>query len=386
MSPDGEAPVRKPSVSSSKKTEKVDPQSDSDDEDHKSAVASSKKPAKKVEDDDSDSDDSDDDDSDSDDDPLEPYEVVLEFIKGRVSSLAKDGKVKMDAVSTLFKDEKFMLRIKKTLTPKKHKRLVDANKPKQAPSAYLMFCNENRKVVQEKTKLKSKELVSKIGEIWNAMPAEEKAVWEKKAKPAQEEYKLQMVEYNKSKPSKEELADRPENKPKIKKTLAYNCFVAEKAKDARDKGKSYGSGGAMSAVMGPKWKRLLAKVEAGDKQAIAEHKIYVDMAEEKDQKLASGMASVPSRSVSVPSTKSSKTTPKSSKSDEESASDLTVRINARIADIIKNAGDDTSDKDITKALQKHYGDRLDAIGGVDALKKIVKTAIKEASKEASDSE
>ncbi|GJQ80343.1 Ssrp [Trypoxylus dichotomus] len=83
---------------------------------------------------------------------------------------------------------------RKKRTNKKEK---DANRPKRAPSAYMLWLNENReKIKGENPGISVTEIAKKGGELWKEL--KDKTEWEKKAAKAKEEYQKAIKEYKES--------------------------------------------------------------------------------------------------------------------------------------------------------------------------------------------
>ena len=87
----------------------------------------------------------------------------------------------------------------------KVKKTKDPNAPKRAPSAYLMWLNENRQSIIDEhfdEELKGRDKVAKVGkkagEIWKAMSDDDKSDYVTRSKQLQEEYKAAMAEYKPS--------------------------------------------------------------------------------------------------------------------------------------------------------------------------------------------
>ena len=82
---------------------------------------------------------------------------------------------------------------KKARTPKAKK---DPNAPKKPLSAYIIFTKERRSaVVAEKPGLSLTEVTKELGARWKAIGAEEKSVFEAKAKEDKERYAVEMEAY-----------------------------------------------------------------------------------------------------------------------------------------------------------------------------------------------
>ena len=87
----------------------------------------------------------------------------------------------------------------------KVKKTKDPNAPKRAPSAYLMWLNENRQSIIDEhfdEELTGRDKVAKVGkkagEVWKAMSDDDKADYVTRSKQLQEEYKAAMAKYKPS--------------------------------------------------------------------------------------------------------------------------------------------------------------------------------------------
>eukprot|EP00005_Dracoamoeba_jomungandri_P000570 CAMPEP_0174253580 /NCGR_PEP_ID=MMETSP0439-20130205/2947_1 /TAXON_ID=0 /ORGANISM="Stereomyxa ramosa, Strain Chinc5" /LENGTH=170 /DNA_ID=CAMNT_0015334681 /DNA_START=42 /DNA_END=554 /DNA_ORIENTATION=- len=73
----------------------------------------------------------------------------------------------------------------------------DPNAPKKGKSAYIFFSIAIRpSVVKKYPKLQQKEIMSKIGEKWRALPKKDKAKYEKLAAKDKARYDREMKRYN----------------------------------------------------------------------------------------------------------------------------------------------------------------------------------------------
>lgn len=114
---------------------------------------------------------------------------------------------------------------KKSSSSKKSKK-DDDDKPKKPQSAFFLWLNENRSNLKSKYPgLSLPEMSKKAGELWKEKTSEEKAVWDKKAAKAKEEYTEKMEEYNRKggsskgdKSSKKASTSKDTNKSPSKST------------------------------------------------------------------------------------------------------------------------------------------------------------------------
>ena len=101
---------------------------------------------------------------------------------------------------------------KKGPSPKKKRAKKDADAPKRATTAFMVWMNsEGRAAAKaENPDLKVTEVGKRCGELWKAMDADAKAPWEEKAKADKVRYEAEMKEYKaKGKAAKEESDDEP---------------------------------------------------------------------------------------------------------------------------------------------------------------------------------
>ena len=76
------------------------------------------------------------------------------------------------------------------------KRKVDANAPKGACSAYILFGNDARAAIKaEHPDWPPTEVIKEIGNRWKTLPAEEKSVYEDMQRADKKRYEAQMAEY-----------------------------------------------------------------------------------------------------------------------------------------------------------------------------------------------
>jgi hypothetical protein len=91
------------------------------------------------------------------------------------------------------------------------KKASPKTKNSRSPSAYLLFCRDNREEIKKKNSdLKPTEIMSKLGEAWKSISDKEKQKYNKMA----EELKSEFEEKNAVEKTEEESNDDEENKPK----------------------------------------------------------------------------------------------------------------------------------------------------------------------------
>ena len=84
--------------------------------------------------------------------------------------------------------------VNKAGKPKKEK---DPNKPKKAPSAYLVFMQDKQAAVREQNKsLNQRELMQEMGRLWAALPETEKQRYGQTAEEEKNKYYDNMTAYN----------------------------------------------------------------------------------------------------------------------------------------------------------------------------------------------
>ncbi|KAJ4770113.1 high mobility group [Rhynchospora pubera] len=113
--------------------------------------------------------------------------------------------LRQEALQLLKKKEKTENIIKKTKEnrqKKKQKEESDPNKPKKPASSFILFSKETRKQLQEERPDTANSTINALITVkWKELSEEEKQKWNAKAAEGMAEYKKEMEEYNKSKPS-----------------------------------------------------------------------------------------------------------------------------------------------------------------------------------------
>ncbi|KAI4461805.1 fact complex subunit ssrp1 [Holotrichia oblita] len=123
---------------------------------------------------------------------------------GSETQKGKEGKKKTKTVSE---------KPRKKRTGKKEK---DANRPKRAPSAYMLWLNDTReKIKADNPGISVTEIAKKGGELWKEL--KDKTEWEKKASKAKEEYQKAIKEYKESGGGAAAASGDSEKKPAAKK-------------------------------------------------------------------------------------------------------------------------------------------------------------------------
>ncbi len=107
----------------------------------------------------------------------------------------------------------------------KGKRRKDPNAPKRAMSAYLYYCDEFRQMVRSENPSKSIAEVAKIlGEMWRALPEDQKTPYREKAAKDRARYMKIMESYRqkKAEQKQKEKAAKKRGKPKKKAKSSSN--------------------------------------------------------------------------------------------------------------------------------------------------------------------
>lgn len=87
----------------------------------------------------------------------------------------------------------------------------ESTRKKRPPNAYMLFCQDNREQVLERDpSLNYKTVMTRLGEIWTTLPAEEKQPYNDRAKEAQAKFKQENPSY-KYKPRKHKVSSHSSN-------------------------------------------------------------------------------------------------------------------------------------------------------------------------------
>ncbi|OMH84302.1 High mobility group-T protein [Zancudomyces culisetae] len=83
---------------------------------------------------------------------------------------------------------------------KRRKIVKDPNAPKKPLSAYFLYCSEHRKaVIASEPNISSQDISRKLGEMWKALPAEARKIYEDRFARGKESYDRENQEYLKRK-------------------------------------------------------------------------------------------------------------------------------------------------------------------------------------------
>lgn len=130
---------------------------------------------------------------------LDLIETELIFVKEERSRL-KDKKTNLERIRAALKSggaasgTTIITNVKKE---GKRKAGKDPNKPKRPQSAYNLFYQEKASLYkQSNPELPQKDIMSLIGPKWKECPADEKAVFEEKAKELKAEFDIKLAAYH----------------------------------------------------------------------------------------------------------------------------------------------------------------------------------------------
>ena len=105
---------------------------------------------------------------------------------------------------------------------------VDKDKPKKPLTNYIFFCSEKRpEVVAKNPGMKATEVLSRLGEMWKALPEKNRETYNKKAAKAKIDYQKAVEAYNKKKGIKNEKPAKAAEKKKPKSKKAPGLEVVE---------------------------------------------------------------------------------------------------------------------------------------------------------------
>jgi hypothetical protein len=97
---------------------------------------------------------------------------------------------------------------------RKSKKDVSSSRPKRAPSAYIIFCQDKRAEVKEKNpSFGPKEITSKLGELWRELDVETKAQYSRRSKEMTPR-KNEEVHEEEEEQEEEEVKPQRKEKPK----------------------------------------------------------------------------------------------------------------------------------------------------------------------------
>jgi len=90
--------------------------------------------------------------------------------------------------------------LKKGKPGKKSAKEKDPNKPKKSPSAYILFCGDERPKLQDLHPTMSVgDIMKLLGEKWAQLTAPQKSRYEERAKELKTQRDIEMAQYEKNK-------------------------------------------------------------------------------------------------------------------------------------------------------------------------------------------
>ena len=114
-----------------------------------------------------------------------------------------------------FESDEFVAKLTSLVSRAQSKtiKLKDPEAPKKPLNAYMLFSQAKRAHVKDEyPELKLTQITKKLGEMWRSLSDKKKGKYDKKAKSLKQDYEKVMESYER--PSDEELAELPVNKPK----------------------------------------------------------------------------------------------------------------------------------------------------------------------------
>jgi len=228
---------------------------------------------------------------------------------------ASKGKLKVEDLVQLFQEDdtkEGMTTVIQDNLPKakrspREKKLVDPEAPKRPASNYLLFTMEKRAEVKEAhPELKGPQIISKLGDMWQALSAKKKEKYTKKfeenkakyqeamkgyVRPADEE--LVTLDVNNKKPRGRKSSGETKKKPKDKDApkgarSAYMFFGMEKRKEFKEQGIE---GKDVTVAVNLAWKDDYVTVEDRAK--------WIKMAEEDKKRFVKEMEAYKGKSAPV---------------------------------------------------------------------------------------
>lgn len=158
---------------------------------------------------------------------------------------------------------------------KKERKDKNNNKPKRNSSAYLLFCNDERKVIkQSNPNLNNKEVTNELARRWNVIKADKNQKklthYELLAKKDKERYISEMKQFNP--PTQIKKGGNNDKNAPARCKSAYIFYCIEN-RDLIKKDNPNLSHHEVTTKMGIEWKKL-----KNDKSRLKEYNKYVDLA------------------------------------------------------------------------------------------------------------
>jgi len=160
----------------------------------------------------------------------------------------------------------------KVESAKKGKFAKDPNAPKKPQTAYFAFMADKRETVKtENPDITHKDVLRKLGELWNGLSAAQKGPYEKTAEASKKQYEKDFAKYKSSPGYKtyQESKDafNKEKKAKVAKLESKLTPKAKKEKSAKKSSKKKSSGAKKPARVTKKGSKGKSKSKAKAKKA-----------------------------------------------------------------------------------------------------------------------
>jgi len=198
--------------------------------------------------------------------------------------------------------------------PRKEK--TELKRPKRAPTAFILFCHDERpKLIKENPSMKFGDVGKHLGQMWQTCDEKQKKKYNEKALKEKKRYEQEVSDYIKAGGSKDDLKKKKKNggkeKPGKKERKREKDPATPKkpksaflffSRDEREKLKKEQPNLKFPDVgkqMGKRWKEASPAVLSKYKQLAAEAKAQYDI-DMKNFKSTKQLASSNSTSISIP--------------------------------------------------------------------------------------
>lgn len=136
--------------------------------------------------------------------------------------------------------------------------------PKKPQTAYIRFCNAQRKASPEIAKLPVSEQGKTLGAKWTNLTPEEKEEYQTEYESDKKKYDEEMAEFVLTDEGKKMKLMKKTKKKVVRKqksTSGYQCWLANERKELKERGEKF-SVGEFSKLMSEKWKTVPDHVKA----------------------------------------------------------------------------------------------------------------------------
>jgi len=187
----------------------------------------------------------------------------------------------------------------------------DPNAPRKRRSAYIFYCSANREEVKrENPDLPATEITTKLAEMWNTLPDDQKVPFVKMSEQDKERYETERSSYVPSEPSESskdtKKRGKKERKEGPKKALAAYMFFCQHARPTVKEECPELKGKDITVELGRRWNELTDEQKA---PFVAKHE--ADKARYEREK-ASGVTSAPAQPAPAASKAPAKASAKAS--------------------------------------------------------------------------